>query len=106
MDFQLPISLINWLLFALLAAGVALTALSFRPVVNYIKAHVQGKVFELLRKYSYNYVAALEQDPTLNGLASEEKKQLAVLWLMTTAEKLHFALTEPAASNLVEEAVY
>ncbi|HLO27899.1 MAG TPA: phage holin, LLH family [Anaerolineales bacterium] len=106
MDFTLPISLINWLLLAALIAITTLTAFSFKPAMNYLKLHLHGKAFDTLRNWAYTYVAALAQDPSLRGLASEEKKQQAMLWLVIQAEKLGITLSEAEASNLVEEAVY
>ena len=106
MELPLPITLFNWLAFALLAAAAALTALGFRPAVAFIRAHINARLFETLRKWAYTYVAALAQDPTLKGLASEEKKQQAVIWLVIKAKELGISLTEREASQIVEEAVY
>jgi hypothetical protein len=106
MELTLPVSLIGWLLLAILVVITAVPAFAFKPVMNYVRAHVNSKMFELLRKWAYTNVAALMQDPTLKGLASEEKKQLAILWLMKKAEQFKISLTVEEASNLVEEAVY
>jgi hypothetical protein len=106
MDFTLPTTLIGWAGLALIILPLALTALGFKPVVAFLKAHAKANVFEFLRKRAFNAVAALEQDPTLAGLASEEKKQQAVIWLVIEANKLGIHLSEQEASNLVEEAVY
>jgi hypothetical protein len=106
MELPLPLTLLNWLAFALLAAVAALTALGFRPAVAFIKAHINARLYEILRKWAYTYVAALAQDPTLKGLASEEKKQQAVIWLVIKAKELGISLTEREASQIIEEAVY
>jgi hypothetical protein len=106
MDFQLPTTLIGWLLLAALIIPIAITVIGFRPAVSYLRNHLHGNAFEILRKWAYTYVAALAQDPTLKGLASEEKKQQAVIWLVVRAKGLGIDLTEREASNLVEEAVY
>ena len=105
-QFPLPTSLINWLLLAALIIPIAITALSFKPAVRYLKAHINGRIFEILRQRAHMYVASLEQDPTLGGLANEEKKQQAVIWLVVFAARLGIKLSEQDASNLVEEAVY
>ena len=73
MDFPFPISLINWIGFAIIAAVFALTAISFKPLVAFVKTNLNAKVYGLLRSYARTYVTALYQDPTLKGLASEEK---------------------------------
>jgi hypothetical protein len=106
MELPLPITLINWLIFAIAAAITALTAIGFKPAVKFLKAHAHGRVFEVLRKWAYTYVSALAQDPSLKGLASEEKKQQAMLWLVIKSKQLGIELSEMEASNLVEEAVY
>ena len=106
MDFSLPITLINWLVLGLLAVIAAITAIGFRPSVAFIRAHINAKLFGILRKWAYTYVAALEQDPTLKGLASDEKKQQAIIWLVIKAKELRIHLTEREASQIVEEAVY
>jgi Bacteriophage holin of superfamily 6 (Holin_LLH) len=105
MEFLLPTTLLGWALLALTILPIALTAMGFKPAVAYLKDHVHGKAFDALRKWAFTYVAALAQDPTLKGLASEEKKQQAVIWLVYRAEQLGITLTEFEASNLVEEAV-
>jgi hypothetical protein len=106
MDFPLPITILNWLVLGVLAIIAAVTAIGFRPAAAFIKAHINAKLFGILRKWAYTYVAALEQDPTLKGLASEEKKQQAVIWLVIKAKQLGISLTEREASQIVEEAVY
>jgi uncharacterized membrane protein len=106
MDFILPQTLNEWIGLAVMILPLALTALGFKPAVAYLKAHMRSGLFEFLRKHAYGFVAALEQDPTLKGLANEEKKQQAVIWLAIKAKSLGITLTEDEASNLVEEAVY
>jgi len=106
MDFPLPLTLINWLALGLLILITAVTAIGFRPAVAFIKAHINAKLFGILRKWAYTYVAALEQNPTLKGLASDEKKQQAIIWLVIKAKELRINLTEREASQIVEEAVY
>ena len=73
---------------------------------NNRNADINARLFEILRKWAYTYVAALAQDPTLKGLASEEKKQQAVIWLVIKAKELGISLTEREASQIIEEAVY
>ena len=106
MDFPLPITLINWLALGLLILITTLTALGLRPAIGFLRNHVNGRLYEILRRWAHTYVAALAQDPTLKGLASEEKKQQAVIWLVVKAKELGIALTEREASQIVEEAVY
>lgn len=106
MDFIFPQTLNEWIGLALMILPLALTAIAFRPAVAYLKNHVNARMFETLRGWAYTYVAALKQDPSLKGLASEAKKQQAVIWLVYKAKSLGITLTEQEASNLVEEAVY
>jgi superfamily 6 holin (LLH) len=106
MDFQLPTTLLGWVSLALAILPIVVTAMSFKPVTAYLKDHINGKAFGILRTWAHTYVAALEQDPTLKGMASEEKKQQAVIWLVWRANQLGIELTAFEASNLVEEAVY
>lgn len=106
MDFPLPLTIINWLLLAILIIPIAITAFGFKPAVDFLKNHISDRMFAILRKWAYTYVAALAQDPTLKCLASEAKKQQAVIWLVYKAKELGITLTEQEASQLVEEAVY
>jgi hypothetical protein len=106
MDFQLPQTLLGWLGLAAIIIPIAITAMGFRPAVAFLKNHMNDQLFGILRKWAYTYVAALAQDPTLKGLASEAKKQQAVIWLVYKAKELGIALTEQEASQMVEEAVY
>ena len=106
MDLPLPISLINWIGFAIIAGVFALTAIGFKPLIAFIKANLNAKIYGLLRSWALTYVTALYQDPTLKGLASEEKKQRAMFWLLTQAQKASIPLSTDEASNLIEEAVY
>ena len=106
MDFPLPISLINWIVLAILIFIVGVTGLTFAPIVRFVRSRIKEGLFQHLRKWAYTYVAALAQDPTLKGLASEEKKQQAVIWLVIKAEELGIELSEREASQIVEEAVY
>ena len=106
MELTLPVSLSGWLLFGILCAVIGITALSFKPIVAYIKANANAKVFDVIRRWARQHVAALEQDPTLKGLASEAKKQQAIIWLVNKAVELNIPLTVEDASNFVEEAVY
>ena len=99
----LPLTLINWPVLGLLAIVAAVTANGFRPTVAFVKAHINAKLFDILRKWVYTYVAALEQDPTLKGLASEEQKQQAVIWLVIKAKGLGINLSGSEASQIVEE---
>src|SRR4051812_11041019 len=100
MEFHLPTTLLGWASLALTILPIALTAMGFKPFVAFAKSHIRAGAFEALRKWAHTYVAALEQDPTLKGLASEEKKRQAVIWLVYRAEQLGIPLTEFEASNL------
>jgi hypothetical protein len=106
MEFELPISLLNWILAGALAALSGAVGIGVKAGIAYIRLKTQGALFDMIRKWAYTYVAALQQDPTLKGLASEEKKERAMLWLVAKAEVLGITLTEGEASNLIEEAVY
>ena len=67
---------------------------------------MNARIYDTLRGWAHTFVVALEQDPTLKGLASEEKKQQAVIWMLNAAEKAGIPLTPEEASNIVEEAVW
>jgi hypothetical protein len=103
---QIPATLIGWLLLASVVLVTVGSTFGFRALANYTKDNIQSNAFTAIRKWAGTYVAALAQDPTLKGLASEEKKAQAVLWLVTKAEDFGILLTANEASLLVEEAVY
>jgi len=106
MEFNLPATLNEWIALALMILPIAITAVGFKPAVRYLKNHINARLFEILRKWALTYVSALMQDPTLKGLASEQKKQQAIIWLAYKAKELGITLSGREASNIVEEAVY
>jgi hypothetical protein len=103
---EIPSTLIGLIGLAFIALVTAGGAFGFRVVMNYIKDNVQSNAFTAIRKWAGTYVAALAQDPYLKGIASEEKKEQAVLWLVTKAEGFGISLSAHEASLLVEEAVW
>ena len=103
---ELPITLTGWILLGLAAIGTALAATAARYGINYAQANIQNALFDRLCGWAQTYVAALAQDPSLKGLASEEKKERAMLWLVVKAGELGVEISENEASKLIEQAVW
>jgi hypothetical protein len=103
---ELPISLVGWTILAGTISVTALTAIGLRFAINYAQENTKNSLFDRLCQWARIYVAVLEQDPSLGGLASDEKKERAMLWLVTKAEELGIPLTADEASKLIENAVY
>ena len=49
---------------------------------------------------------ALEQDPSLGGLASEDKKERAMLWLAKAADQMGVQISTAEASRVIEQSVF
>jgi hypothetical protein len=103
---DLPTTLLGWILAGLMAVVVSCAALLVRAFIVYASVNIHNALFNQLKSWAATYVKALAQDPTLEGLASDEKKQRAIIWIVNKAEKLGIDLTISEASQLVEEAVW
>lgn len=103
---ELPVTLVGWAMLAGVAALTALSAIGLRFGINYTQANIKNDLFDRLCKWAGTYVTALAQDPSLEGLASEEKKEYAMLWLMNKAGELGIELSQGEASKLIEQAVW
>lgn len=103
---DLPVSLIGWAMLAGVIAITSLTALGLRFGINYAQTNIENSLFDRLCAWARTYVTALAQDPSLEGLASEEKKERAMVWLMNKAAELGVEITHAEASKLIEQAVW
>jgi hypothetical protein len=101
-----PSTLLGWLMLATVALVTVGFTYGFRGLMTYTKDNLQSNAFTAIRKWAGTYVAALAQDPYLKGLASDEKKEQAVIWLVAKAASFGILLTSQEAGLLVEEAVY
>lgn len=106
MEFPTPETLIQWITLGIMSTFTALISLSYKQIVAFAKAKIHSGIFDFLRKWAHTYVTALMQDPTLKGLASEEKKQMAMIWLINKAEQYGIKLSTDEASKIIEQAVY
>jgi hypothetical protein len=103
---ELPITLMGWILLGLAAIVTAAVAIASGYGINIAQANIKNALFDRLCVWARTYVAALAQDPSLGGLASEEKKERAMFWLVCKAEELGVEISEDEASKLIEEAVW
>lgn len=103
---ELPVSLLGWIGLGLAAIITSLTAFGLNKGIGYLKENIKYAAFDALRKWAGTYVAALAQDPSLKGLASEEKKERAMVWIVNKAGDLGLAVSPAEASRLIEEAVW
>ena len=103
---ELPVSLIGWLLLGCAIVITALTAYGLRFGINYAQVNIKNSLFDALCKRAQIYVMALEQDPSLGGLASEEKKERAMLWLAKAADQMGVQISTAEASRVIEQSVF
>ena len=103
---ELPTTLLGYLLLGLTIIITAISALGVRAIIAYSKANIQNDLFDRLSAWASTYVKALAQDPSLEGLASEEKKERAMFWIVSKAEELGITITTAEASQMIEEAVW
>jgi hypothetical protein len=106
MQMELPVTLTGWIFLGLAAIVTAVVAIASRYGINLAQANIKNILFDRLCQWARTYVAALAQDPSLDGLASEEKKERAMFWLVSKAAELGIVVTEDEASKLIEEAVW
>jgi hypothetical protein len=103
---DLPVTLLGWLGLGCIIVITALTAIGVRRGIDFAKENIKHVLFTKLRMWAGTYVAALAQDPSLKGLASEEKKERAMLWLRMKADALGVELSVQEASLMIEQAVF
>ena len=103
---QLPSTILGWIMFGLAAITTGLLAYAVRALIVYVSVNCHSVLWEQLKSAAATKVAALEQDPSLAGLASEDKKERAMVYITTLAERLGIHITVSEASALIEEAVY
>lgn len=106
MDFSLPTTLLGWIGAGIAAVATALTAIGGRSLIALAKAYLKNKAFDRLRSWAATYVRALAQSPDLEGLATDEKKERAMVWLVNKANDLGIELSPMEASQLIEEEVW
>ena len=103
---ELPNTLLGWILLGLAAISTGALSLGCRAIIEYARTNIQNALLERLSGWAAVYVGALAQDPSLKGLASEEKKERAMLWLVSKAGELGVNVSEAEASSLIEQAVW
>lgn len=103
---ELPNTLIGWIMLGLLALLTGSIAIGVRAAIFYLSVRVHNDLFDQLKKAVATKVAALEQDPSLGGLASDEKKERAMVYVINLADKFGIKININEASDLIEEAVY
>ena len=103
---DLPVTLMGWILLGLAAIITATVAIASRHGIDLAQANIKNALFDRLCGWARTYVAALAQSPDLEGLASEEKKERAMFWLVTKAQAMGVEITEDEASKIIEEAVW
>lgn len=103
---ELPNTILGWILLGLAAITTGCFAYSLRALIVYLSINVHGQLWDQLRIAAETKVKALEQDPSLGGLASEDKKERAMVYIINLADRMGLDVTVNEASDLIEEAVY
>jgi hypothetical protein len=106
MDFTLPTTLLGWIGAGIAAIATALTAFGGRSLFGILREHLKNVAFDKLRAWAATYVRSLAQSPDLEGLATEEKKERAMVWIVNKAEQLGVEIAPQEASHLIEEEVW
>jgi hypothetical protein len=103
---QLPNTLLGWIFLGLAAVATGSFAYGLRALIVYASINIHGVLWDQLKAAAATKVAALEQDPSLAGLASDDKKERAMVHIIDLAERMGLDVTVSEASDLIEEAVY
>jgi hypothetical protein len=103
---ELPNTILGWILMGCLAIVTGCVAYGLHALIIYLSVNIHGTLWDQLRIAAVTKVKALEQDPSLGGLASEDKKERAMVYVISLADKMGLNITVAEASDMIEEAVY
>jgi hypothetical protein len=104
-DFVTP-EMVTALVSAFGSVLIALAAYGATLAKQYVASKTSETGFAFLKAQAATAVKWLEQSPAFTGAEGAKKKEAAVVYIMSIAEKTGIPMTHELADKLVEEAVF
>lgn len=98
-------NLISAVVMALVGLLLLLVKLGLNKLTTYLEAKMGKEHVETLKALADTIVRSLAQSPAFEGLANEEKKQMAILAITRWANDKNIPIKREFVDSLIEEAV-